>query len=36
MRERVEGLAGRFDLGPANDAGFGFTARLPVQHARAR
>jgi len=30
MRERVEALAGRFDVTSAPGAGFGFTARLPV------
>jgi two-component system, NarL family, sensor histidine kinase UhpB len=33
MRERVEALSGRFDL-TAQGSGFGFTAWLPVQHAR--
>jgi len=33
MRERVEVLAGRFDLASAHDGGFGFTAWMPVQHA---
>ncbi len=31
MRERVEALAGRFDLIPAHHGGFGFTASLPIQ-----
>jgi two-component system, NarL family, sensor histidine kinase UhpB len=31
MRERVESLAGHFDLAPAREAGFGFIARLPVR-----
>jgi signal transduction histidine kinase len=35
MRERVEALAGRFDLTPARGGGFGFTAWLPVQGAGA-
>jgi two-component system, NarL family, sensor histidine kinase UhpB len=35
MRERVEGLAGRFDLAPAGGGGFGFTAWLPVHLATA-
>ncbi len=35
MRERVEGLAGRFDLTPASAGGFGFTAWLPLRHASA-
>jgi len=30
MRERVEALAGRFDVTSAPGTGFGFTARLPV------
>jgi signal transduction histidine kinase len=33
MRERVEALAGRFDLTPAQHGGFGFTASLPIQTA---
>ncbi len=34
MRERVEGLAGRFDFTPTCRGGFGFTAWLPVQRTR--
>jgi glucose-6-phosphate-specific signal transduction histidine kinase len=30
MRERVEALAGRFDLIPVRGGGFGFIARMPV------
>jgi glucose-6-phosphate-specific signal transduction histidine kinase len=33
MRERVEALAGRFDLGPAGGSGFGFAAWLPIERA---
>ncbi|HEY5309985.1 MAG TPA: sensor histidine kinase [Casimicrobiaceae bacterium] len=35
MRERVESLAGRFDLAPARGDGFGFTAWLPMPPAVA-
>jgi two-component system sensor histidine kinase UhpB len=31
MRERVESLAGCFDLAPLHGGGFGFTARLPIK-----
>ncbi len=31
MRERVEALAGRLDLIPVREGGFGFTARLPIR-----
>ena len=34
MRERVEALSGRFDLACGHGGGFGFTAWLPIQHAR--
>jgi len=34
MRERVEALAGRFDLTSVHGGGFGFTAWLPIQQAR--
>ena len=35
MRERVEALAGRFDLIPVRGGGFGFTARMPVPSVAA-
>ena len=35
MRERVEALAGRFELTSAREGGFGFTARLPIQSGNA-
>ena len=35
MRERVEALAGRFDVMSTHGGGFGFTARIPVQRAVA-
>jgi two-component system sensor histidine kinase UhpB len=34
MRERVEALAGRFDLTSVHGGGFGFTAWLPIQQPR--
>jgi glucose-6-phosphate-specific signal transduction histidine kinase len=34
MRERVEALAGRFDLDEAGGSGFGFAAWLPIEQAR--
>jgi two-component system sensor histidine kinase UhpB len=34
MRERVEALAGRFDLTSVHGGGFGFTAWLPIHQAR--
>ena len=34
MRERVEALAGRFDLVAAGGSGFGFAAWLPIEQAR--
>ena len=33
IRERVEALAGRFDLVPSGTGGFGFVARLPWRQA---
>ena len=33
MRERVEALAGRFDLVAAGGSGFGFAAWLPIEQA---
>lgn len=35
MRERVEALAGRFELTPMCSGGFGFTASLPIQPVAA-
>ena len=35
MRERVEALAGRLDLSPVREGGFGFTALLPVRTSEA-
>jgi signal transduction histidine kinase len=34
MRERIEALAGRFDVASAQGGGFGFTARIPVHQGR--
>ena len=35
MRERVEAMAGRFELTPMRSGGFGFTASLPIQPVAA-